>query len=342
MTSVEIINNSIERKTWDELLCLSMNDILSIYQTYEWASLMQFCYDFKPHFIIVKDRNEPIGGLMYFKKPIFKYFYAYESFGGPLCTDGNRHDVVECILKQFKQDKNFTLYKLLRPNFNHDSEKFYQDYGFIKNPLHTILLSLNIDEAYLWKNITKNARNGVTKGERSGLLFKEAKLWEEWYKFFKLHYMHSIQKNIAPKPKRFFQEIYKKFYPINMVKLFVILSDGKIIAGMLFLLYRGTMTYYIGASDMNYSNYSPNDYLMWNSIRWGNKNGISVVDFGDTQPDPSSHVYGIHKFKDKWGGKLINKDIYISGKLYGVGRNLVLKSRSIQNMYEYLHKHQYI
>jgi hypothetical protein len=103
------------------------------------------------------------------------------------------------------------------------------------------------------------------------------------------------------------------------------------------------MTYFIGASDDDYIKCSsPNDLLMWEGIRWGVRNRIHLLDLGDTWPNPKSHLYSIHKFKEKWGGDLVPRDFYINGTLYRLGRNFVLNNRMIQSLYETLHKQNII
>ncbi len=118
--------------------------------------------------------------------------------------------------------------------------------------------------------------------------------------------------------------------------------EGKIIAGMLFLVCRDTMVYYMGASAHGSLSLSPNDPIMWHAIQWGKNNGVKLLNLEDTYPNPSSNLYGIHKFKEKWSGQLIHRDLYIDGKFYAWGQSLLLNSRTVQRAYAFLHKRNII
>lgn len=343
MITVAIHPDHIDPSLWNELVLRTPTDIHSFYQTYEWAQLMKEIYSLSPVFLLVYKNSKIIGGQLFFKKQIFFCLRSFESQGGPLVIDENNFETVEtAVLENYKKIRSLSLYLLTRPKMFNNSGTKYLEYGFRKSNFYTFLLNLNKNEKDLWDSFHKHIRNSVRKAEKTGLKIVETNTWEEWQKFYRLHVDHSNRRMIAPKSEKFFKLLFEQFLPKEMVKLFIALDGDQIIGGMLFLEHKNIMTYYIGASDDNYSKCSPNDILMWNSIRWGLRNKIDILDLGDTWPDPKSHIYSIHKFKEKWGGQLIKCDFYIHGRLYHFGRSLVLNNKYIQRIYESLHKHKII
>lgn len=331
---------NIDKSRWNELLCKSTTDIHNIFQTCEWANIIENCYNQSARFAIFEDDHGLHGGYLYFRKQILRIFCAYESFGGPLCNN-ERSDIIEYhAINQLLNEycESHPRYILTRPSIQSGSDSNFVDRGFIKTRFYTFVIDTAQKEDAIWSNLRKNARNGVRKAEKSDISVSSAESSDEWSEFYRLHVEHSHDRGIASKPIDFFRIIYEEFVPKGMSKLFIARNNGVIIGGKLLLCFNRVATYYIGASYDEYSKYSPDDLILWHAILWCNKNGFSMLDLGDSWPDPNSHLYGIHKFKEKWGGSLIHRDFYIHGRLYRFGRQLVLDNRIIQRFYEGIHE----
>jgi lipid II:glycine glycyltransferase (peptidoglycan interpeptide bridge formation enzyme) len=343
LITVEIHPDNIDSAVWNELVSHATNDIHLIYQTYEWAQVMKEIYSISPVFFLVYKNSKIIGGQLFFRKPTFFFLRSYESQGGPLVIDENNFETVEtAVLENYKKIQNLSLYILTRPKMSDKSDSKYLEHGFRKSNFYTFLLNLNKNEKDLWGSFSRNIRRDIRKAEKSALKIVDADTWGDWLKFYRLHLVHCNRRGIAPKSEEFFKIIFDEFLPKNMAKLFIASDGDRVVGGMLFLRCKNNMTYYINSSDDNYFTCSPNQLLMWNSIRWGSSNKIDTLDLGDTWPDPKSHFYSIHEFKEKWGGQLIHCDFYINGRLYYFGRSAYLNSKYFQQIYEYLHHHKLI
>lgn len=343
MITVDIHTNDINPSLWNGLVSHALEDIHSIYQTYEWAHLMKEIYSISPVFLLVYKNSKIIGGQLFFRKPVFFFLRSYESQGGPLVIDKSNFETVEtAVLENYQKIQNLSLYILTRPKMSDNSDTKYLEHGFRKSNFYTFLLNLNKNEKDLWDSFSRNIRRGIRNAEKSGLKFVEANTREDWIKFYKLHVDHSNRRGIAPKSEEFFKILFEEFFPKNLARLFIAFKGNQLIGGMVFLRYKNIMTYYLNASNDDYSKCSPNHLLMWNSIRWGSGNKIDILDLGDSWPDPKSHFFSIHEFKEKWGGQLIHSDYYIHGRLYHFGRSAYLNNKYFQWMYEYLHHHNII
>ena len=333
--------DTVSRDEWIDLLRRSV--IKDIFQTYEWAKLMKDLYSYEPKFLMMTDSGIVVAGVLFFKRRVFGFLNAYEALGGPLYINGYGEGIISSLISCFSGLKRKLIaYKVIRPQCPHNFEKQFIESNFIANPFQTFLVDLNrpIDE--IWASFIQNARWGVRKAQKSGVSVAEATQWDEWNTFRSLHVQHSKAHGITTKSPEFFRCLYHSFYPHQMVKLFVSKYEGKIIAGMLFLICQDTMVYYMGACDPKFLSASPNDPIMWHAIQCGKDNNIKLLNLEDTYSNPSSNLYGIHKFKEKWGGQLTQRNLYIDGKFYALGQSLVLNNKVFQRAYAILHERNII
>lgn len=82
--------------------------------------------------------------------------------------------------------------------------------------------------------------------------------------------------------------------------------------------------FYAFASDENFNELRPNDFLYWSSIVYALENNLDFVDLGGYQIGARDNLDGINRFKMQWGG-----DVFYFNKNYGFlkacGRKLIRK-----------------
>jgi len=93
----------------------------------------------------------------------------------------------------------------------------------------------------------------------------------------------------------FFYHIYDIF-PSD-VSIAKVKQGNTIIASLYLLRFKGMLISGWGASLVQYLKYSPNDFLYWNSIKYGSENGYDYFDFGRSLINSNNF-----KFKSRWGG----------------------------------------
>ena len=328
MTEIDVQVNDTDPLSWNDLLSKSRPDIYNIYQTREWAILRKRADGLIPIFIRIEDRSELCGGQLYFKMRTFKALAAYSSLGGPICANGQSEKLTASIVHNMLANGRHSLYIRARPGIASASKEEFIKNKFTNFPVHFILVSIEHDEDELWRRLKKNARQGVEKAEKNDIIVKEADTWKLWFDFYKIYTQHCLRKGLEFKNLIFFRELYEQFLPKMMVKLFVALYNDMVIAGGLFLCYDKVMAYHINASDNEYIKYSPNDLILWNAILWGRRNGFGTIDMDDTWPDPKSPHFGIHKFKDKWGGRLMEGNVYYHGDICLLGKNIIKRKNT--------------
>jgi lipid II:glycine glycyltransferase (peptidoglycan interpeptide bridge formation enzyme) len=329
MPEIDVQINDTDHADWNSLLDRCKPDIYNIYQSYEWALLQKNTNGLTPIFVRVKEGPEILGQQLYFEKKEYGIFNAYSSIGGPICPRDKSAITEEQIINHMLSKKRQSLYIRMRPGvFSGLSEEFIKK-GFTRYPVYYFLVDINKEEEDLWGGLKKNARKKINKAERCGVIIEHAKTWDLWNDFYNIYVQHSLSKKLEYKNINFFKYIYENFMPNEKAELVVALHKDTVISGVLFLCDGVIISSHISAHDDRYETYASKDLIFWHSMLWGKGKGYLTYHTDDTFPDPKSPLYSLHKFKEKWGGQLIEGSIYYHGKAYLFGKKLAQEKRRI-------------
>lgn len=313
---------SIDVDSWKRLQ--DNSSTCDIFQTLEWAEMLKNVSEGGPHFLVLLHNSEPIGGcLLSFPKIPLSPFKVIEIRGGPLCISGYENAAIESLADYLERNKKNVIYKYAQPSpqLNSKAGKLFVKKGFKTSRNYTFLTDLTRTENELWSKLNKRARWGVRKAKRSGVKVAQATSEQEWDDFYRLHELHCLKHGYTSLlPTALFKSIYKILYPQKMAKLFLAQLDNKVIAGTLLLMHRKYVVFFRNASISEYLRFEPNNILQWISIKWGKENGAEIYDMGGIMLPTSrkSYLYGLYKYKKKWGGQLVEYNLYYQGNIYGI------------------------
>jgi CelD/BcsL family acetyltransferase involved in cellulose biosynthesis len=142
----------------------------------------------------------------------------------------------------------------------------------------------------------KQVKRGIRKAVREGVDVKRATDRVALDDFFRLHVRTRRHQGVPTQPRSFIRR-FERLFDEDLGFVLTARWQGQPIAAAIFLTYNGTLTYKYGASDRRYLAKRPNNLLFAEAIRWGSANGISVLDFGRTDPENE----GLRSFKRSWG-----------------------------------------
>jgi len=183
----------------------------------------------------------------------------------------------------------------------------------------TILVNLEPTEEEIFSNLQKDARWGVKKAIREGLIVEESDKWREFYEIYE-----QTQKAGGA-----------TIHPLEKVLeaahiLFVCKHKENIIAGLVIGFRDDKYDKNIPslsklASWKEYNYLQPSNLLVWKAILWSKKEGYLLFDMGDWQINARGHLIGINKFKERWGKlRYYYKDYPFH---IAIGRKLIRTSR---------------
>jgi len=180
----------------------------------------------------------------------------------------------------------------------------------------TIIVNLKPSEEEIMEGLHKDARWGVRRAIKEGLIVEELKNNRDWKEIYEI-YKNTIKAGGATPDS--IEKIKK-----DTKVLFLCKYKNKIIAFAGIELNENVPTLYIAGSVPEYRNLQPNNLLYWNCILWCKKKGFKKLDLGGWQINAREHLQGVNKFKEKWGEKIYFKRDYPFHK--AVGRKIIRNS----------------
>lgn len=108
-------------------------------------------------------------------------------------------------------------------------------------------------------------------------------------------------------PRAFFVRAFQAMVPRGQALFFLARVDGEPVAGQMYLVSPGKLTYYHGASTRA-RELTPKQgptAAFWHAIRLARDREIAVFDFGGANPtsDPTDVHFSVTEFKRRWGGR---------------------------------------
>lgn len=223
--------------------------------------------------------------------------------GGPLARN-NDPAIIQALMEAYKKQLPCkTIYSEIRPIYPMNDMPGWKRVGH-----YNLVMRLEKTEEELFEQMHKERRRNVNQAIKAGLTFKELTTADE------------IQQVVALIEKTY----RRKHVPIGYLNMFEkvqgILRDyahffgcytaeGQMIAGQVRLCY-GTLVYaWFAGSDEDFFKLRPNDFTMWNVIRWAREKGYKEFDFGGGG-EPGK-PYGVRDYKLKYGCEMFDYGRYI-------------------------------
>lgn len=186
----------------------------------------------------------------------------------------------------------------------------------------TVIIDVTQIEKKILKGLQKDARWGIKKAKKEGLIVEEANSDKEWENFYKIFRVISKE---GGSDEQSLKHIKEKSH-----SLFVCKKDDKIIGGATIVfdpIYNINIPrLYKVAADKKYLHLQPNNLLYWHCIIWAKNKGYNKFDLGGWQINARDHQIGINKFKEKWGEVVYHKAEYPFFR--AVGRKLIRNSKT--------------
>ncbi len=228
--------------------------------------------------------------------------------GGPIVANDNP-GIARLLIEEYKRHlPYYVIYTEIRPIFDLDGiSGVLQGNGYVRKGHFNILLRINRSKKELWNGLHKERRRNIGQAQKAGLQFKVVRSVEERLKIVKLLEQTYHRKHVPFAGSSLFEHL-TDIMPEN-VHFFAAYYNGKMVAGQIRLGYKKLLYAWYAGSDEDYFKLRPNDFLMWNVICWGQKNGYNIFDFGGGgEPDKP---YGVRDYKLKYGCEMFDYGRYV-------------------------------
>jgi FemAB-related protein (PEP-CTERM system-associated) len=167
----------------------------------------------------------------------------------------------------------------------------------VKTDFVAFFLHLGKNEESIWNNTLKpKVRNQVRKAVKSGLTIDFGNRYLD--DFYRVLAVNHRDLGTPLHRKAFFREVLDEFHGSSGI--IVVKHKGTVIAGMLYIHFRGVLSDPWASSLREYNKLCPNNILYWEAIKFACRNGFEYFDFGR-----STIGCGTCNFKKQWGAEQI-------------------------------------
>lgn len=179
-----------------------------------------------------------------------------------------------------------------------------KQFGFTYEDHLNYLIDLNrsADEVFqsIGKRTRKNIRHGLNRGRVSVEELTDRTQVGACYDLIRQTYRRA---RVPLADKSLFEAAFDVLYPRRMARFTLARVDSVPAATSVELIYKEVIYGWYSGMDRAFSEYVPNELLMWNILDWGARSGYKVYDFGGAgKPD---EVFSVRDFKAKFGGELV-------------------------------------
>ena len=307
---MEIVR-TLDKKSWQNFI--DDQPASNIFHTPEMFQVFSLARGYQPTLWAVVNGNEQVLALL---PPVqvtiaggFVSQLTSRSilYGSVLCTPNSQgKQALDLLFKAYQQEiKGKVLFTELR-NLSDlsDLHPLLEKNGFVYEEHLNYLIDIGRPVEQILQGIGSRTRKKIRKGLRDNLVqvtevINRSEL-NHWYEILKKSFQHA---QIPLADRSLFEATFDVLHPNGMAKFLLAKVNGATAACSLELPYKDTIYGWYGGVDRSYSNYFPNEMLMWHILEWGANNGYSVYDFGGAgKPDED---YGVRDFKAKFNGELV-------------------------------------
>jgi CelD/BcsL family acetyltransferase involved in cellulose biosynthesis len=298
-----------EREEWDNFLSLFPDS--TFYDTYEWAEIQRAGAGITPYVLGFWQDGElvaiwPSFIIPYFGGNVLSCYAATNS--APLVKDGVTLECLNEIVEYVVSDAT-KRYDILHWSFDAPRDSYFTNLagmlGFSRTPSPRCAYSLDttFTSDVLWKKLASQARNAVRRARRSSLEVKISAESDDIAAFL------SIFQSTMERARGFHGYVRHpdSLLPLlvrleseQKMKLFVAADDGNVVAGVLLLLHKQNVHWWLGGSYQESWSLRPNELLMWSVIEWASESGYHKLDLG---ANPSDQAHGLNTFKRHLGAE---------------------------------------
>jgi FemAB-related protein (PEP-CTERM system-associated) len=286
--AVETLRAPFEAK-WDRYVRQTPGS--TFFHQLGWRWLVERVFGHRAHYLLAR-RGEWITGVLprfELTSRLFGHSLVSIPFaigGGIVADDADAEQLLLDQARDLAKDRGVDYLELR-------SEKPVSDELLTKDLYVTFRADLMEGEEALLRRMDRKRRQMMTYVSKAGFEHRVAGI-EELPLFYDL-FCQSMRHHGTPVyPRLFLREILDRHAADT--NLFFVHHEGRPVAGVLNLMWQGTIMPFYAGADRNRRPRGVDDYLYLSILRWGREHGFHTFDFGR-----SKRGTGAHAFKSRWG-----------------------------------------
>lgn len=183
------------------------------------------------------------------------------------------------------------------------------------------IIDLTKAENDILMEMDEDCRSAIRQAQRNGLGIIDPE--NELAEYYRLHVETWNQTGLTPHEKEYFISMEKHLKPYKAMKYLFAGREGNIYSSVLLLKYKNAVFYWGNASRRECLKYRPNNYILWEAIRWARSERCGWFELGLYYPylSKADKLYSVGKYKEQFGKDYL---VNFNGQKYYHLRKLML------------------
>lgn len=173
---------------------------------------------------------------------------------------------------------------------------------------HSFMLDITKSEEELLASFKSKTRYNIRVAEKNGVEVIEDNSNEAFTEYIKLWRETTKRQAFYSHDQQYHEKMWQHMHGNGIAHLLKAIYQGKTLATWVVFVSKGVLYYPYGASSREHREVMANNLLAWEAIKFGKRQGCRVFDmWGSLGPDPdkTDPWYGFHRFKEGYGGTLM-------------------------------------
>ncbi|MBI2018286.1 peptidoglycan bridge formation glycyltransferase FemA/FemB family protein [Candidatus Daviesbacteria bacterium] len=187
------------------------------------------------------------------------------------------------------------------------------DKSFTKSPKplftkYNFVLNLSKTEEKLLKSMHPKTRYNIRVAQKHKVRLEERTDDEAFEIYLKLYFDTTKRQGYHGHNEQYHRKVWQILKKAELATLLIAAYQDQPLTAWMLLKFKDTIYYPYGGSSIEHRGVMANNLVAWEAIRLGKKMGLKKFDmWGALGPDanPKDPWYGFHKFKQGYGGKLV-------------------------------------
>lgn len=300
---------------WDEYLNLCQPNQQDIYFTSQYCKLYETDESKAKLFVLKQDKF--IGLYPFLIKRIQGYhkdnLYDIETpygYGGPITNteDEGFNRLFEKRFQQFCCESNI-IAEFIRFHPFMNNHHLFKENIWVTCNRKTVVVNVEKDIEEIWNNdISSKNRNVIRKAIKNELTVDFTNDYEPFIEI----YNKTMAKVRASDNYIFDKAYYNQIKANKNCKLMVVKKNNEIIAGGIFMGLGEYFHYHLSGSQKEFLNFSPNNLMIWEAIKFAHNNGFKKFHLGGGASDNEND--SLFKFKNSFSKDICN--FYIGKRIH--------------------------
>ena len=248
-------------------------------------------------------------------------------FGGPLLSREETEASSECLrnfdvaFRRWCVDEHLASeFACLHPVLGNHAAVAAAGTAALNPAKEVVVLDLQAPDETLWGEVSRGTRSSIQLARREGVVVERVEADEQALRAFNRLYVDTMKRRGAAGrwffPDSYFSDCIRWLGPQRSA-LFFARCEGEIAAAFLLLNDGHTAYYHFGGSDERWLGRRPNNLLMFETMQWAKRQGLSRYHLGGGVT--ASGNDSLLRFKSSVGGRravlytycrILNEDVY--------------------------------